>query len=84
MISPADHAAGRDPQLAAAVAEALRLLQVSPPPTPPLASTDGAPAADAARAAEAERGLSGGRWPFETYAPYPEAGAYTRSHFSST
>ena len=38
VVSPMDHARGEDPQLAAAVTEALRLLDSSPPPVPPPAS----------------------------------------------
>lgn len=75
-VSPSDHAQGRDPQLDAAVTEALRLLGATPPPTPPPSAADQsgafAAAADESRAAACERGLSGGRWPFETYAPYPD------------
>jgi tricorn protease len=71
VVSPTDHALGKDPQLDAAVTEALRLLGAAPPPAAPVSAAD-APAADQSRAAECERGLSGGRWPFKTWAPYPE------------
>jgi hypothetical protein len=56
-----------------AVKEALRLLGATPRPTPPPSAAD-APAADEVRAADCERVLPGGRWPFATWAPYPEAG----------
>lgn len=81
IISPADHAAGRDTQLAAAVTEAVRLLGATPPPAPPISEKE-APAADLLLAAACEGHLAGGRWPFKTYAPYPEDGEQRRSDVS--
>ena len=67
-ISPGAHARGEDPQLDAAVAEALRLARERPPPPRPARAT--APDEDAAKAAARRAG--GGRWPFKVFAPYPE------------
>ena len=55
-----DHARGEDPQLAAAVTEALRLLESFPPPVPPPSAVDAPGPADQSRAADCERTLSGG------------------------
>ena len=65
-ISPEAHARGEDPQLDAAVAEALRLARERPPPPKP-ARAD----AFAREEMDAER-AGKGRWPFKVFAPYPE------------
>ena len=64
-ISPEAHARGEDPQLDAAVAEALRLARERPPPPKP--ARGGTPETDAARNSAGK-----GRWPFKVFAPYPE------------
>ena len=64
-----------DPQLDAAVREALALLAANPPAR--FDNTSRTTDEDEARAAAAERahvGPGGSRWPFKTYAPYPEDG----------
>ena len=72
--APHDYADDADPQLDAAVREALALLAANPPARfDDSRTTD----EDEARAAAAERahvGPGGSRWPFKTYAPYPEDG----------
>ena len=72
--APHDYADDADPQLDAAVREALALLAANPPARfDDWRTTD----EDEARAAAAERahvGPGGSRWPFKTYAPYPEDG----------
>ena len=64
-ISPEAHARGEDPQLDAAVAEALRLARERPPPPKP--ARGGTPEMDAARNSAGK-----GWWPFKVFAPYPE------------
>jgi tricorn protease len=64
-IAPQDYAAGRDPQLQAAVLEALRALAAAPPLALPPAARARADAAAAAALAAGERA----DWPFETWAP---------------
>jgi hypothetical protein len=69
--APHDYANDRDPQLEAAVAEALRLLDAHKSPKFSAGRVD----EDEVRAANAERahvGPGGSKWPFKTYAPYPE------------
>jgi hypothetical protein len=64
-ISPQDSAAGRDPQLQAAVLEALRLLALQPPMALPKAARERVDAAAALALAAAEPR----DWPFEVWAP---------------
>ena len=69
--APHDYANDRDPQLEAAVAEALRLLDAHKSPKFNAERVD----EDEVRAVNAERahvGPGGSKWPFKTYAPYPE------------
>ena len=73
--APHDYATDADPQLDAAVREALALLAANPPAR--FDNTSRTTDEDEARAAAAERahvGPGGSRWPFKTYAPYPEDG----------
>jgi tricorn protease-like protein/C-terminal processing protease CtpA/Prc len=64
-VSPQDYAAGRDPQLQAAVLEALRLLALQPPMALPKACRERVDAAAAASLAAAEPS----DWPFDVWAP---------------
>ena len=64
-IAPQDYAAGRDPQLQAAVLEALRLLAEQPAMALPRAAQERADAAAALSLAAAEPR----DWPFEVWAP---------------
>ena len=78
-ISPTDHALGRDPQLDAAVEEATRLLRERPPPKPPgKKRPEDERYDDVTRATRAEEAFAGGskhlkRWPFKTFAPFPQS-----------
>jgi tricorn protease len=64
-VAPQDYAAGRDPQLQAAVLEALRALQAAPPMALPRHAQARADAAAAAALAAAQRQ----DWPFEVWQP---------------